>query len=153
MSHLKIIAMDSSIVERLERARVRFLFWRLIFAPVCLGCLIAGEFLPDEGAGAVVTSVGAVAGLALLVVARWRRKCFRAAERDKGLEEALDNEMYESYSYKAVACGFYAMAIFALALYVFLRHVDLPWRACVLAVLFVGVFASDLRLYLYCKRG
>lgn len=145
--------MDSATLERVESARVRFLLWKTVIL-FCVGAgIVVGEFPVGETVRTVAAVVAGVAFAALLVVSRRETKCFRAVERDKELEEALDNEMYKAYSYKAVALGYYVMVALAFVVCFFLRRVDLPWRAVLLGIAFAGILSTNVRLLLYYKQS
>ena len=145
--------MDSTTVERLERARIRFLLWEIVIYTVGIGALILFEFLRDGAGGTLLWGIAVAAAVAILLLGRRVAKYRKELERDKDVEAALNNEMYRSYEYKADALGYNVTLIAAVAAIVCLPHVVLPWQACVLSVCYVGMLAAKVRLFLYYKRG
>lgn len=153
MSHLKTIVMDSSTIERLERARFKFTLWKLIAFAVCVGGFIV-MLLPVEG---VLEEVGkscfTIFGLVFWLLQLRQNKVFREADRDAGAVKALNNEMYVSYYYKSMACGFVVMIVFVLASFFWGRFVDISIQAFSVIVAYVGCLASGIRLLLYYKQS
>lgn len=145
--------MDSSEIERLERARFKFTLWKLVAFAVCVGGFIVMS-LPVEGmlekAGKYCCSIF---GLGFWCLQLWQSKVFREADRNAYAIKALNNEMYFSYYYKSMACGFVVMIVFVLASFFWGRFVDISIQVFSIIVAYVGCLASGIRLLLYYKQS
>lgn len=150
---LKTFAMDSTTVERLERARIRFLLWKLVTFALGVGGLILYLLPVDETMREAGMALFSLFSIFFWFLFHNELRVFRKADRDKTMDDALNNEMYESYHLKSMAFGFVAVLAFALLSLPLGKHVNISIQAYSVIVCYVGGLAAGIRLFFYYKRG
>ncbi|MFR7878626.1 MAG: hypothetical protein ACLU4J_20755 [Butyricimonas paravirosa] len=74
-------------------------------------------------------------------------RVFRKIKGDQVLQQALMNEMYLSFDYKALVTGFYSTLIYVILLFLLSDFVDIPVRVICLTIVYVAVVVTELRRF------
>ena len=117
--------MEAQEIEKLDRKRYNSWLVQLIGTALWGGVVIYKRL---TGGDSTALDIAMVAGLALILVGWALNRIVRqATARDSRLKEALNNELYKLYNYKAHVWGYWVMAfsLFALAYVVRLEDVRL----------------------------
>lgn len=153
MSHLKTIVMDSSTIERLERAKFKILIGQTVAQAAILGMLLAVQF-PIGKQWTIIAAIASMPFIALYVGMRvWEGRVNRAVERDKEVFEAMNNEMYVSWKKDSYVAAFSTLMFVNLLFITFGRKIDMSAETYAVLSVFVGFLAYRVRLILYYKQS
>ena len=142
--------MENSRIEEVEIERFNSLRLRAIsFAVWFLGLILIQ--LPFNNH--VLDTIGMIAALfgLLFIYATFKTtNVFKKIKKDTTLNQALMNEMYLSFDYKAVCTGFYSTMLFVVLLFLISNFMEIPGKIVCLSVIYIQVVSTDLRrLFLY----
>ena len=138
--------MENSRIEEVEIERFNSLRLRAIsFAVWFLGLILIQ--LPLNNL--VLATIGIIS--ALFIYATFKTtNVFKKIKKDSTLNQALMNEMYLSFDYKAVCTGFYSTMFFVMLLFIVSNFMEIPGKIICMAVIYIQVVSTDLRrLFLY----
>lgn len=144
--------MENSRFEKMEIERFNSYLLRTIsFAFWFLGMILI-QLPLNNLVMAIVGIVATLFGIMFFYASVKVFHVYKKIKKDPALYQALMNEMYLSFDYKAVVTGYYSMLAFVVIL-VFLGSVitiPIPIKTISMAVIYVGVVSTDLRrLFLY----
>lgn len=142
--------MENSRFEKMEIERFNSYLLRTIsFAFWFLGMILI-QLPLNNLVMAIVGIATALFGIMFFYASVKVFHVYRKIKKDPALHQALMNEMYLSFDYKAIVTGYYSILAFVVILVFLGSVITIPIKIISMAVIYVGVVSTDLRrLFLY----
>ncbi|GGJ62983.1 hypothetical protein GCM10007042_22540 [Butyricimonas paravirosa] len=139
--------MENSKIEQVEVERFKSLFLRGIAFIFWFPGIILMELPLNKFLMAIVAVISSVFGILFIYAVIKVFRVFRKIKGDQVLQQALMNEMYLSFDYKALVTGFYSTLIYVILLFLLSDFVDIPVRVICLTIVYVAVVVTELRRF------
>lgn len=139
--------MENSKIEQVEVERFKSLFLRGIAFIFWFPGIILMELPLNKLLMTIVAVISSVFGILFIYVAIKVFRVFRKIKGDQVLQQALMNEMYLSFDYKALVAGFYSTLFCVILLFLLSTFVDMPVRVVCLTIIYVSVVVTELRKF------
>lgn len=139
--------MKNSKIEQVEVERFNSLFFRGIAFVFWFPGIILMELPLNKFLMAIVAVISSVFGILFIYAVIKVFRVFRKIKGDKVLQQALMNEMYLNFDYKALVTGFYSTLIYVILLFLLSNFVDIPVRVICLTIIYVAVVVTELRRF------
>lgn len=137
--------MENSKIEEVEIERFNSLRLRAIsFAIWFLGLILIQLPLKNHVLG-IIGTIAALFGLLFIYATFKTTNVFKKIKKDTTLNQALMNEMYLSFDYKAVCTGFYSTILFVVLLFLASNFMEIPGKIVCLSVIYIQIVSTDLR--------
>ena len=137
--------MENSKIEEIEIERFNSLRLRAIsFAVWFLGLILIQLPLNNHVLG-IIGIIAALFGLLFIYATFKTTNVFKKIKKDTTLNQALMNEMYLSFDYKAVCTGFYSTILFVVLLFLVSNFMEIPGKIVCLSVIYIQIVSTDLR--------
>lgn len=144
--------MKNSKFEQAETERFNAFFIRTVSFALFFLCLILIQF-PHYYSNTTAVTLAILTGLMtlLFIYASSRvHKIYQKIKKDPELKQALLNEMYINFDYKAVAAGFYSTLALAVLLFFANYFVELSPKVISMVIIYVAILTTETRrLFLY----
>lgn len=139
--------MENSKIEQVEVERFKSLFLRGIAFIFWFPGIILMELPLNKLLMTIVAVISSVFGILFIYAAIKVFRVFRKIKGDQVLQQALMNEMYLSFDYKALVAGFYSTLFCVILLFLLSTFVDMPVRVVCLTIIYVSVVVTELRRF------
>lgn len=137
--------MENSKIEEIEIERFNSLRLRAIsFAIWFLGLILTQLPFNNHVLG-TIGIIAALFGLLFTYAVLKTTNVFRKIKKDATLNQALMNEMYLNFDYKAVCTGFYSTMLFVILLFLVSNFMEIPGKIVCLSIIYIQVVSTDLR--------
>lgn len=144
--------MSENNIEKLDKKRYKFMFWRTLGATALIAGFIIEQFTLGNIGYAIACFLSGF-GVGLFTVAAIKyANLQRKIKADKVLDRALNDEIFKQYEYKALRWGFNTTMLSALAIGITSAHVDIKTSTACILILFLGSVGIMVAQLIYYRR-
>lgn len=134
----------------MERVRYNLLLMQIISFGIWFAGMIILQFPLSRIAMTICTLLTVVFALLFIYTSFKNFFTYRKIKRNPELANALGNEMYLSFDYKATLIGLYSTIACALLIYIFEGYFNLSVKLFCMIIIYVSVISTGVsRLILY----
>lgn len=142
--------MKTNSIEQMERVRYNLLLMQIISFGIWFAGMIILQFPLSRIAMTICTLLTVVFALLFIYTSFKNFFTYRKIKRNPELANALGNEMYLSFDYKATLIGLYSTIACALLIYIFEGYFNLSVKLFCMIIIYVSVISTGVsRLILY----
>lgn len=144
--------MKNSKFEQAETERFNAFFIRAISFALFFLCLILIQFSHyySNTTAIILAALTGLMTLLFIYASSQVYKIHQKIKKDPELKQALLNEMYINFDYRAIAIGFYSTLVLAVLLFLANYFIELSPKVISMVIIYVAVLTTETRrLFLY----
>lgn len=144
--------MKNSKFEQAETERFNAFFIRAISFALFFLCLILIQFSHyySNTTAIILAALTGLMTLLFIYASSQVYKIYQKIKKDPELKQALLNEMYINFDYRAIAVGFYSTLVLAVLLFLANYFIELSPKVISMVIIYVAVLTTETRrLFLY----
>lgn len=142
--------MEASVIERMEKVRFNVMLLQIISFGIWFTGMILIQLPLSRPVFIVCNILSPIFGLFFIYATIKNFLLCRKVKNDKELVEALGNEMYQSFDYKAKSSGLYATILCVMFIFVANEYLNWPVKIyCMVTILVAVITVGVHRLLLY----